>query len=78
MKKKVYILNWYTDSGDRGVDGYWHRKLTEEEQHAYFKKSYECDYCEDDNNCYIYWDLVELKGQKIPPPLPKSQWSEGH
>jgi len=80
VSKTIWIFSCYNESGDRWVCGYFNKKPTEKEQHAYFKKNYNYEYActddgEDDPVCYIHWDLVELNREKLPPPLPKKQWS---
>jgi len=73
MSKKIYVLVWMTESNDSGVDGYWSKPLSEEEQHAYFKKNYPCAY-DVDGSCCISWEMVDLKRMKMLPGLPKCQW----
>lgn len=73
---KVYILSWYTESSDRGIDGYWEKPLTMAQQHGYFKENYSCDY-NTDGDRYIYWDMIELELEKIPHSLLKKKWTEG-
>jgi len=76
VSKKIYVLVWMTESSDRGVDGYWNRKLTDAEQHGYFKEHYPDDY-DVDGSCYIHWEMIELKGLHKPCPLPKKLRSDG-
>ena len=77
MRKRIYVLIWKTDLDVTGVDGYWNRPLTEEEQHGYFKEHYPAAY-EDEGKCCISWEMVELKGRKQPAPLPNWGWSGKH
>lgn len=75
MSKSIYVLVWSTESGDRGVDGYFNRNLTKPEQHAHFKKHHPCDY-DVDGSCFIQWKMVELKRTKILPELPEHLQTE--
>ena len=74
-KKKVYVINWSNESGDRGTIGYWDKPLTEEEQHGLFADS--SDYELDEETRYVYWDLEEMELQERPKPLPKEKWLDG-
>ncbi len=75
MRKKVYVIEWCNESGDSGIDGYWTRKPTEGEQHAYMRDNYPCDY-DVGGSCYLHWHLTELTGKKFLPELPESEWTE--
>ena len=72
-------MYWVTDTLERGVEGYWTKELTEEEQHAYFAKNYPGKYKATSSNgeerCCIDWEMVCLKGKKILPGLSKCDWA---
>jgi len=78
--KTIWVFSCSNESGDRWVEGFFTKKLTEEEQHGYFKDYYEYaiedgDDEEDRPICYIHWELIEMDLQKIPESLCKEKWS---
>jgi hypothetical protein len=76
MSKKIYVLVWTNEDGNSGVDGYWNKPLTEEQQHGHFKEfhPYSYDPC-GGARCDITWELVELSSERLPLALPSHEWS---
>ncbi len=74
MSKRIYVLVWRTESGDRGIAGYWGKPLTEEEQHGYFAEHHPGDYTPFDART-ITWEMVELRGESRPVPLDRRKWA---
>lgn len=62
----VSIVN--TESGDRGIDGYWTKKPSKEFMEKFYKENwpdeFEC-WCDDDEECdcepTLHWRLVKLE-----------------
>lgn len=76
MSKRIYVLVWTNEDGGTGVDGYWNRPLTDEEQHGHFKEHHPRSY--DPANGMrrdITWEMVELTRAGSPVPLPTWQRS---
>jgi hypothetical protein len=49
-------MDWSTESGDRGVAGYWTTKPTMTQRNAYIKAHYPDDY----ESETFYFEIVEL------------------
>jgi hypothetical protein len=76
MAKKVYVIEWWNESGDEGVIGYWDKPLTEEEQHGLFYEQ-TSDYESYEDIRYVNWRQEEMDLQERPPAIPKEKWLDG-
>lgn len=65
----IYIASWYTESGDRGVLGYFTEKPTDEQLEKLFREAApdEFDDTTYDEPCrYIDWTVEELSPIALP------------
>lgn len=56
---KIWVALYHTESGDRGVVGYFNRKMTEKELKEYFMKTMPDEF--EYGQAYVFWDLIELE-----------------
>lgn len=72
---KIYIVDYVTESGDRGVEGYWTERPTDNHLETYFREHNEDEFDDQDSReeaCRtIFWDVHELELQKLPKPAKK-------
>lgn len=56
--RTVFAVSYSTESGDRGVVGYFKRKPTEAKLTAFFKDLMPDEF--EDEEIYVYWKVYEL------------------
>jgi hypothetical protein len=44
MKSKIWVIDWSTESGDEGVDGYWTKKPTKTQVNNYIRENHPDDH----------------------------------
>ena len=63
MANQIYVATYVTESGDRGVVGYWTKEPSETKLREYFKKLMPDEFLEDDDgsgpgyDCLVYWEV---------------------
>jgi len=73
MNDKIYVAPYWTESGDRGIVGYFTEKPTEEQltQLFYEIMPYEFeDMDTDDPVRYVFWEIEELSLWALPEGIP--------
>ncbi len=63
----VYVATYVTESGDRGVVGYFTTEPTDGHLSALFKKLMPAEFI--DGQRYVHWSVENLKEIKLPKPI---------
>lgn len=59
----IWVAPYHTESGDKGIVGYFNRKPTDRELTDYFKKLMPDEF---EGGCrYVYWDLEPLEDLEL-------------
>lgn len=71
LEVTVYVVTFETESGDRGVVGYFDIAPTDGHLTAYFLKFMPSEFETVDGETlrYVHWDVHELKAAKLPKPV---------
>ena len=67
MDKPIYVVMYHTESGDRGVVGYFNKKPTDGTLSAYFKELMPDEFI--DGCRYVFWEVWELEEEKLPKAI---------
>lgn len=58
----IYVVSYHTESGDRGVVGYFKKKPTDKQLRAWFEKNMPDEF--EDGHAYVYWQVDAVKELK--------------
>lgn len=67
----VYVVEYVTESGDRGVVGYFPEYPTDGHLTAWFKENMPSEFVTEDGVelRYVFWDVHELEPLDMPKPV---------
>ena len=71
-KKMIFVAMYATESGDRGVVGYFTSGPTDQHMTAYFKKLMPDEFIEEEGKekRLVRWEVRGLKETRLPTPIP--------
>ena len=82
MSKPVYVVDYHTESGDRGVLGYFNREPTEGQLSALFFNLMPDEFIDEEGDTwsgpgtdsalikrYVFWEVNELYPMKLPKAI---------
>jgi hypothetical protein len=58
----IYVLSYVTESGDKGVAGYWTKRPSKSKQVAHMRERFPDEFF-DGRPEYIFWQLESLEAQ---------------
>ena len=65
----IYVVSYSTESGDRGVIGYFRKRPSEGHLCAFFKNIMPEEFTTRPTRRLVHWDVVELEEMPLPRPI---------
>ena len=70
----IWVAMYHTESGDRGVLGYFNREPSEGQLTAVFKENMPDEFVQETDGAeyrLVFWEVVELDKLKLPKAIPE-------
>ena len=65
----IYVVSYDTESGDRGVVGYFREEPSDGHLSAFFKKMMPDEFQTKPTVRLVHWDVVALEELPLPKPI---------